>query len=165
VFITAPFGERLTVEEREMYTRYFALIIGIIFLLVGLMGFIPGIVQPPAAGEPVPLVNTLYGYLLGIFPVNILHSIVHLIVGVLGIVSYRSYDGARNFSRGLAIFYALLAIMGLIPGLNTTFGLIPIFGNDVWLHAVTAIIAAFFGFMMPRPVADVTAPSDVSPRL
>ena len=58
----------------------------------------------------------------------------------------RAMGDARRFSRGLALFYGGLAVLGLIPGLNTTFGLIPIFGHDVWLHAGTAAAAAYFGF-------------------
>jgi len=102
-----------------MKTRIFALVIGIAFLLAGLMGFVPalrnigGHVMPPLA------VNATTGFLLGLFPVNVLHNIVHLLVGVLGIGAYSSYGAARGFSRGLAIFYLLLAIMGLIPVLNT----------------------------------------------
>jgi hypothetical protein len=45
---------------------------------------------------------------------------------------------------GLMIFYGTLAVMGLIPVLNTSFGLIPILGHDVWLHALTALAAAYF---------------------
>lgn len=137
-----------------MKTRIFALVIGIAFLLAGLLGFVPalrnigGHVMPPLA------VNATTGFLLGLFPVNVLHNIVHLLVGVLGIGAYSSYGAARGFSRGLAIFYLLLAIMGLIPVLNTTFGLIPIFGADIWLHALTALLAAYFGFLAPREDAD-----------
>jgi hypothetical protein len=47
----------------------------------------------------------------------------------------------------VAIIYAVLVVMGLVPALNTTFGLIPIHGNDVWLHALLAVIAAYFGFV------------------
>jgi hypothetical protein len=47
----------------------------------------------------------------------------------------------------VAIIYAVLAVMGIIPGLNTTFGLIPLYGHDIWLHAVIAIAAAYFGFV------------------
>jgi hypothetical protein len=54
--------------------------------------------------------------------------------------------GARGYAKGLAIIYGILAVMGLIPGLNTLFGLVPLHGHDVWLHAVTAIIAAYFGW-------------------
>jgi hypothetical protein len=126
-----------------MQTRYFALGVGVIYLLVGLVGFL-ATGTSMAAGDDAPR-------LMGLFPVNVLHNIVHLIVGGLGIAAYRSYDGARGFARGLAIFYGLLAIMGLLPDpFRTTFGLIPIFGHDVWLHALTALVAAYFGFAAQR---------------
>jgi hypothetical protein len=54
---------------------------------------------------------------------------------------------ARTYAKVIAISYGGLVILGLIPGLNTLFGLVPIFGHDVWLHAVLAIPAAYFGFM------------------
>lgn len=130
-----------------MGTRYFALIIGIVYALVGLMGLLGIGLQPPT-GHPALAIEAQHGRLLGLFPVNILHNIVHLLIGLWGIAAYRSYGGARAFARALAIIYALLAIMGLLPQpFNTTFGLVPIFGNDVWLHALTALVAAYFGFM------------------
>lgn len=128
-------------------TRYFALIAGIIYALVGLLGFVPGTHPLPAGAAPDLVVDAGYGHLLGLFPINVLHNIVHLAIGVWGIVGYRSLSGAKTFARGLAIFYGLLTVMGLIPGMNTTFGLIPIYGHDVWLHAVTALAAAYFGFV------------------
>jgi hypothetical protein len=134
-----------------MGVRYFALISGIIYILVGIFGFIPGMVATPGTGGPDVAVNAGYGYLFGTFPINVLHNLVHLAVGAWGVISYPSYIRSRTYSRGLAIFYAVLAVMGLLPVLNTTFGLIPIFGNDVWLHALTAAIAAFFGFKRPTP--------------
>jgi len=144
--------------EWIMSVRYFALIIGIAYILAGVAGFISPLVTPPAVGEPVPALSAGYGYLLGIFPINILHNIVHLIVGILGVIAWRNYPNSRLFARGLAIFYGLLTIMGLIPGLNTTFGLIPIFGNDIWLHAASALAAAYFGFAVTNDLAD-TAPT------
>jgi hypothetical protein len=137
--------------ETKTPTQYFALAAGIIYLLVGLMGFVPALVTqvPP---PPDLAVHSGYGHLMGLFPINILHNIVHLAVGVLGILAFRSHSGSRTFSRGLAIFYGLLAIMGLVPLMNTTFGLIPIFSHDVWLHAATALVAAYFGFMAPASV-------------
>jgi hypothetical protein len=83
---------------------------------------------------------------LGLFPVNVVHNVVHLGIGIWGLGSYRALRSARRFAQGLAIFYGMLAVMGLVPVLNTTFGLIPIFGHDVWLHALTAIAASYFGF-------------------
>ncbi|NJO40863.1 MAG: DUF4383 domain-containing protein [Cyanobacteria bacterium CRU_2_1] len=132
-----------------MGTRYFALISGIVYILIGLFGFIPGMVATPGPGGPDVAVNTGYGYLLETFPTNFLLNLVHIGVGIWGLVSYRSYLKARSYGRGLALFYGVLAIMGLLPVLNTVFSLMPIFGNDVWLHALTAAIAAFFGFKEP----------------
>jgi hypothetical protein len=132
-----------------METRYFALGAGIVYVLIGLLGFLPGFTASPPAGAPPLAVDAGYAYLLGLFPINVLHNLVHLAVGAWGLVAYRSYSSARGFARGLAVFYGVLTIMGVIPLLSTTFGLIPIFGHDIWLHAVTAIIAAYFGFKAP----------------
>lgn len=132
-----------------MGARYFALISGIIYILLGLFGFIPGMVATPGTGGPEVVFKAGYGYLLEAFPINFLHNIVHIAVGIWGLVSYRNYIRARTYGRGLAIFYGVLAIMGLLPYFNTVFGLIPIFGNNVWLHAITAAIAAYFGFKPP----------------
>ena len=132
-----------------MQARYFALVMGIVYLAIGVLGFIPG-THPLAAGAPDLAVDAGYGYLLGLFPINVLHNLVHLLIGGLGLAAYARADAARTFAQGLAVFYGLLAIMGLIPVLNTTFGLIPIFGHDVWLHALSALAAAYFGFVAPR---------------
>jgi hypothetical protein len=130
-----------------MQPRHFALVIGILFLVVGVLGFVPALVQPPPAGAPEVAVHANHGYLLGLFPINLLHNLVHLAVGALGLAAYFGALSARLYARGLAIFYGLLAIMGMIPGANTTFGLIPIHGNDIWLHAGTAVVAAYFGWV------------------
>jgi hypothetical protein len=126
--------------------RTFALVFGAIYVLVGILGFIPGLSTHPA-DAPHLTVETGHGYLMGLFPINILHNIVHLIIGVAGLLASRSLGGARLYAQALAIVYGLLAILGLIPATNTTFGLIPIHGNDVWLHALSALIAAYFGFI------------------
>ncbi|MGH8605414.1 MAG: DUF4383 domain-containing protein [Gammaproteobacteria bacterium] len=81
-----------------------------------------------------------------------MHNFVHLAIGAWGLASYSNYAAPRIFAAGLAIFYGLLAVMGLIPVLNTTFGLIPIFGHDVWLHALTALAAAYFWVRTPAEV-------------
>ncbi len=142
-----------------MLTRYFALVIGVVYVLAGLAGFIPALGTERTT--PDLIVDAQYRNVLGLFPANILHHLVHLAIGILGILAYRSYANARNYSRVLAVVYGLLAVMGLIDAgnLNTTFDLIPIFGNDVWLHALTALAAAYFGFMAPR-ATDTPVPGD-----
>lgn len=129
-----------------MSTRTFALIFGIAFLVVGATGFIPGLLQPPHT-HPDVSVDILFGYSLGLFAVNVLHSIVHLLFGVWGLIAYKSLPAAKTYARSVAIIYAVLMVAGLIPGLNTMFGLVPLFGNDVWLHALLAAVAAYFGFV------------------
>jgi hypothetical protein len=91
--------------------------------------------------------KTMFGYELGMFPVNVLHNIVHILFGIWGILAARSLGGARSYFRVVAIVYALLTVLGLLPATNTTFGMIPIYGNDVWLHLVLALVAAYFGWM------------------
>jgi hypothetical protein len=137
--------------------QYFALIVGIIFLLVGVAGFIPNLVTPPAADpDAVGLgLTNGYGYLMGLFPINVLHNVVHLTVGILGILGSISLGSARLFSGVLALFYGALAILGLFPATQSTLGLVPIFGNDVWLHALTAAIATYFGFFATPNLAEL----------
>ena len=143
----------------------FLLVLGIIFLLIGIAGFIPGLLHTPEPAADVE-VKQSFGRLMGLFPVNALHNVVHIIFGIWGIAAYRSYTGARGYSKAVAIIYAVLAVMGIIPGLNTTFGLIPLYGHDIWLHAVIAIAAAYFGFVATdREVGHSTTTTTTSHRI
>lgn len=129
-----------------MAIRYFALAFGIVFLLIGIAGFVPGFVTGPQPATDAPADAEMAGNLFGLFPVNPLHNIVHIVFGIWGIVAYRSLSGARLYARVVAVVYAILAVMGLIPMLQTLFGLVPLYGHDVWLHALLAVIAAYFGW-------------------
>ncbi len=140
-----------------MSTRYFALIFGIIYLLVGILGLIPGLIVPAALpGVAVPVLG---GNLLGAFPVNIIHTLVHLILGIWGIVAYRSFTGSRAFGRAAGVILIVLFIFGLIPGLNVLFGLAPLYGADIWLHLVSGIIALYFGLTARVPADTVNPPN------
>jgi hypothetical protein len=130
-----------------MALRRFALIFGIVFLIVGAGGFIPALVAPHS--HPDVTLTTGLGLELSLFPINVLHNIVHLLFGVWGLMASRSEAGARAYGKAVAIIYALLTVMGFIPALrlHTTFGLVPLYGNDIWLHALLAIVAGYFGFV------------------
>lgn len=134
-------------------TRTAARIFGIIYLLVGILGFIPALLQP--ADGPHVLIGTTVN-LLGLFPVNAVHDLVHILIGFGGILAAASFAGARSYFRTIAVLYAVLAVFGIIPLTNTLFGLAPLTGLDVGLHALTAIVAAYFGWGA-RPEVDVTA--------
>lgn len=140
-----------------MAARYFAFISGLLFVLIGVAGFVPDLVRTPITDPGMAAAelnfDAGFGYLLGLFPINILHNLVHLGIGFWGLASYSKYENARAYNRGVAVFYGLLAVMGLIPVLRTSFGLIPIYSHDVWLHAITALIAGIIGFAIPSDYA------------
>jgi hypothetical protein len=138
-----------------MNIRTAARLYGIVFLIVGLAGFIPGITPPHQ--HPGLTVTAASGNELGLFPVNVLHNLVHIAFGVWGIVAAGSFAAARVYFRTVAVVYALLTVLGLIPATNTTFGLVPIYGHDVWLHALLAVVAAYFGFSRTSLQATGTA--------
>jgi hypothetical protein len=83
---------------------------------------------------------------LGLFPVNILHNAVHILFGIWGLLACRALASAKLYARGVALIYAVLTVAGFVPGLDTLFGFVPLFGNDIWLHALLALVAAYFGW-------------------
>ena len=128
-----------------MKTRYFALVFGVVYLIVGILGFVPSLIPLPPEAPPLAI-DASYGYLFGLFPVNIIENIVHMAIGIWGLTAWRDWQTARGFSRSNAVIFGILAVLGFIPGLNTVFGLVPLHSHNIWLHAVTAIIAAYFGW-------------------
>jgi hypothetical protein len=128
-----------------------AQIFGVVFILVALLGFLtPGGTSMEADVHEAP-------HLLGLFPVNLLPNLVHLAFGVWGLLASRTFSGAKTYAQVGGVAYLALAVLGLIT--PDTFGLIPIGGHDVWLHAVLGIALAYFGFTAretqaaaPRPM-------------
>ena len=147
------------INKADLTERYCALIVGILFLIIGISGFIPAFVSLTGPNVPDISANETrsayalgYSYVFGLFPTNFFHNLVHVAVGALGIASYSSLSSARIFNRSFAVSYALLAIMGLVPFARTTFGLMPLFGNNVWFNALTAIATAYYGIVIPAKV-------------
>jgi Domain of unknown function (DUF4383) len=127
-----------------MNTRTLATVFGLVFVLVGIVGFFPS--PPPLDAPPLTLEHG-HGLALGMFPVNTLHNLVHIGFGLLGLLAARgALMSARGYFQFLAVAYGLLTILGLLPATSTTFGLIPIWGNDVWLHGLIAVVAGLVGF-------------------
>lgn len=139
-----------SINQTLTLTRYFSLIVGILFVLAGVGGFLPVITQPPPANAMPLHMTTSYGYLLGLFPINILHNLFHFTVGILGVLAYRQYSTARLFAQGLAITLGILTVIGLSPMFNTGFGWFPLYGHDIWLHGLESMIGAYLGFFAGR---------------
>ena len=140
-----------------MSTRRFALLLGLFFVLAGIAGFLPflahpeagtaladNMIAPPAHGGAI--LGTGDDMLFGLFPVNAAHKVVHILFGLWGVAASRSWRGALVYARSIAIVYALLAIAGLLPGVQTGFGLIPLYAKDVWLHGLIALGGLYFGW-------------------
>lgn len=128
--------------------KKFALIFGIVYALIGIMGFIPALVTPPDVVAGLEA-ETGHGRLLGIFPVNVWHNLVHLAVGIWGIIAAKGFSASVTYAKVNAVVFGLLVILGIIPATNTLFGLAPIYGNDIWLHLLNTLVAGYFGFGAP----------------
>jgi hypothetical protein len=113
------------------------LLFGVVFLLVGILGFIPGITTNyddlAFAGSDSD------AELLGIFQVSVLHNIVHALFGIAGLALARTYDGARTYLLGSGIIYAVLFIYGLFVSGDEDANFIPMNGADDVLHLVLAV--------------------------
>jgi hypothetical protein len=134
-----------------MNTRTFALIFGIVFIAAGIAGFVPQLLQPAEGGAVAS--GTHHLLLLGMFPVNPAHNAVHIIFGLWGLAASRSASGAVLYARAVAIIYAVLTVAGLVPSLDDLFGMVPLYGNDVWLHLGLALVAAYFGWVNRSPAS------------
>jgi hypothetical protein len=121
-----------------------ALVFGIVFLLVGLLGFFT------TGGMSMEADPATAPRLLGLFPVNALHNAVHAGFGIWGLLAARSWGGARSYLRIGGAIYLVLAVLGLVS--PSGFGLVPIGGNDIWLHVVLGAAMAGIGFTsQPAP--------------
>jgi hypothetical protein len=129
-----------------MAVSTFAFIIGAFYLFAGTLGFFPLFLSPPLSTDPSLTVHLHYGYLFGLFPVNFLHNIVHVMIGVAGLLAWRGLFPTREYCQFLGGFYGLLTVSAFLPGGDTMMGFIPIFRHDIWLHAVSAALGAYYGW-------------------
>lgn len=134
-----------------MIVRYFALVMGVLFIMAGVGGFVPFVTPPAPPGLPPLTVEMSYGLLLGLFPINVIHNLIHLSLGIWGVWAWRTFKSSRQYARILAPLLGVFTLLGLFPALETTFGLIPMFGHDVWLHGLEAVIAGYLGYFYRLP--------------
>ncbi|HEY9735526.1 MAG TPA: DUF4383 domain-containing protein, partial [Trichocoleus sp.] len=86
-----------------------------------------------------------YGYLFGVFPTNYFHNAVAIVMGLLGIAAFTSLSGSIVFNQIFAVVHGAEAVLGLLPFTNTLFGTMPLFGNNIWLNLLLAVVAFYFG--------------------
>ncbi len=122
-----------------------AAVFGVVFILVAIVGFLA-----PGGMAMQPTDPALAAKALGIFPVNLLHNVVHLIFGVWGLAASRSWGGSKQFFTIGGVIYAVLTIVGFLS--PSGFNLVPLGGSDIWLHCLLAIVMLAIGYTA-KPVA------------
>ena len=125
-----------------------AMLVGAVFLLVGILGFIPGVTTN---FDDITFAGNESGAeLLGIFQVSILHNIVHGLFGLVGLFLARTFDGARTFLIGGGAIYLLLAVYGLVVGTDSGANFVPLNGADDVLHVLLGIGMIGMGILLGR---------------
>lgn len=109
-----------------------AFLSGVVFLIVGVLGFIPGITTNYGAMEFAG--HESGAMLLGIFQVSVLHNIVHLLFGVAAIAMSKTAPKARQFLLVGGIVYLALWLYGLIVAQDSAANFVPLNSADNWLH-------------------------------
>ena len=134
-----------------------ALGVGVVFLLVGVLGFIPGITTN--YGTMSFASHHSEAKLLGLFQVSILHNIVHLLFGVAGVALARTIGGARKYLVVGGIIYLVLFLYGLIVGQDSMANFVPVNTADDILHLVLGLGMIGLGLALTRRVAGSTRTS------
>lgn len=109
--------------------QHFAMTFGVIYLLLGILGFI--------------LVADASDKLFGVFTLNLVHNVVHLVIGGALLVSTSSHTSAKRVNLLVGIVYAIVALLGLVDVL--VHDLLDANLPDDYLHLSTATLAIFFG--------------------
>jgi hypothetical protein len=105
-----------------------ALVFGAIYLVAGILGFFNHAI-------------------LGIFQVNLVHNLVHVVIGIAGLAAASSLANSKTFCRVAGVILLLLGLIGF--GVANPFGLLYIGGADIALHLLTGAVLAYFGFAAP----------------
>ena len=137
-----------TQAARLAPVQFAAFVVGAVFLLVGALGFIPGIT---AHYDMMTFAGHHSGAkLLGLFDISVLHNIVHLAFGVAGLALWRTFDAARWFLIGSGIIYVVLWIYGLIVADDGAANFVPVNSADNWLHLGLGVGMLVLGFVLGR---------------
>jgi Domain of unknown function (DUF4383) len=123
---------RGTERRRMSAIQTIALVVGGTFLAVGILGFVPGVTtnvgRMEFAGHESP------SELLDVFHVSVLHNLVHLAFGIVGIAAARTARSARWYLLIGGVVYLLLLVYGLAVDMNDSANFVPVNDADNWLH-------------------------------
>lgn len=140
-------GRRNPADGRAPVRRA-AATLGVVFLVIGVLGFIPGITS--SYGDLYFAGHESGAKLLGLFQVSVLHNIVHLLFGVAGLALARTVSGARTYLVGGGAIYLVLWLYGVVVDHSSGANFIPVNGADDWLHLFLGIGMIALGLLTTR---------------
>ena len=114
-----------------------ALLFGLIYTIVGIVGFVPSLGGTFAMAPPTML--------LYYFPINVLHNIVHLVIGIAGLAMSRSEASATSFCKIFGVVLILVGLVGFVWPANLDATILPLRGADIWLHLVSGAVLLIVG--------------------
>ena len=130
--VPRPAGTARARGDTAAAARTAAGVVGAVFLLVGILGFIPGITSNYDAMEFAG--HESGAELFGVFQVSILHNLVHLAFGIAGLAAARMASSARYYLAVGGLVYLVLWIYGLAVDHGTDANFVPVNDADNWLH-------------------------------
>lgn len=123
----------MIIQETKDMLRTYAKVIGIFFLVIGVLGFVPGVTQ--------------HGNLFGLFHVNAPHNIVHLVTGALGFFASRwGTKPSQLFFQIFGVIYMAIALLGFGYGMRNIFGWLANNRADAWFHFIVGLGSLYLGF-------------------
>ena len=149
-----------------MTARTYAALCGAVYLALGIAGFVPWLWERPPA-DPTLSIRVFHASLLGVFVVNIITSMTHLVIGLWGAMAANNRYSALAMTRGATILFLLLGIAGLIPAhvINNVYGTAPLYANNVWLHLITGAVGIFVSFRPGYSLTDVGVKEEMNPHM
>jgi len=135
-------------DSRARLVKTLATIIGAVYLLGGLAGFLVTGLDHFASRSH----ETLLG-----FEVNPLHNIVHILIGLAGLALGRKLAGARTYGWLLAVGYGVVFVLGLfVAGKNSSANFLSLNGADNVLHILSALAGLVIALLPVTRRTDTT---------
>lgn len=138
-----------------------ALAVGAVFLLVGVAGFIPGITTDYDTLEWAG--HHSDAQLLGLFQVSVLHNLVHVLFGIVGLAAASTAAASRLYLIVGGVIYLVLWIYGLVVDKDSGANFVPLDTADDWLHFGLGVGMIALGVLLPRQVRPSTGLSGRQP--
>lgn len=150
-----------------MTARTYAAIFGALFLAIGLLGFVPALWDRAPSGPPLSI-KVFHASLFGIFSVNIILNMVHVVIGLWGTMAANNRYSGVIFARAGCIVLTLLGLASIIPvdSIRTVGGTMPLSGGyNEWLYLISAAIALFFALKPGYALTQVGVQESINPHI